>query len=35
MLFYYAAIIRIENVGDLFCCRSTSSFKTVDDKESV
>jgi len=24
MLFYYAAIIRIENFGDLFCCRSTS-----------
>jgi len=23
MLFYYVAIIRIENVGDLFCCRST------------
>ena len=22
MLFYYATIIRIENVGDLFCCRS-------------
>jgi len=24
MLFYCEATIRIENVGDLFCCRSTS-----------